>query len=430
MPPTQAEIQSEISKTIKPLEELRKFAGTHVAAGSSVNVGDNYLNMEDTLVQALETSFSSEWTGALQAFRGDLVSAISRAPSMLAPGLREYGIFIAAPEVDIPTIMKRLHTYFSDNGVRVTSRQFVFGSPTFSGATGNGTINRLNKDERNFDIENQHADAKVAECIADEHSGAKKGEEVFLFQGGAPNRDILKVAGSGKTLRIKALSANDSFSFIDNPSFSQLNGSSITSLSSVPGWTVGTAIANFNLDQTNYYRAYDGDTTPAAVKFLTNDSLTQDFNVRKATFNPNLPVYLQIAWNRSVGSCDGTLTLEFGTQSTSVVLAAQSGWQILRMPIGTNQWMRNWNKVNPTVKITLSGRTSGTLLVDDVVIGHYTPFDGSYYAVVGGSTQFLRTDKATWTDTETGSVIQHWIWRGTGFYLPHSTGGGVTWADP
>lgn len=428
--PSQAEIQSQFSKTIKPLEELRKFAGTHVAAGSFVNVGDNYLNMEDTLVQALKTNFAGEWADALRNFRNTLLAAINMSRPMLTPALREYGIFIAAPEVNTDALMKRLFQYCADNAVRVTSRQFVFGTPTFSGATGTGVINRLTKDERNFDIENQTADAKQAECTADEHSGAKKHEEMFLFQGGAPNRDNLKISGSGKVGLIKALSANDSFQFIDNPSFSQLAGSSITSLTSVPGWTVGTSISNFNLDQTNYYRDYSGDTTPAALKFLTNDSVTQDFNVRKATFDPNRPVYLQIAWNRSVGSCDGTLTLEFGTQSTSVVLAAQSGWQILRMPIGTNQWMRNWNKVNPTVKITLSGRTTGTLLVDDVVIGHYSSFDGAYYAVVGGATQFLRRDKATWTDTETGAVIQYWLWRAFGFYLPHSTGGGVTWADP
>jgi hypothetical protein len=50
--PSQAEIQLQFGKTIKPLEEFRKFCGTHTAAGSLINVGDNYLNMEDALVQA------------------------------------------------------------------------------------------------------------------------------------------------------------------------------------------------------------------------------------------------------------------------------------------------------------------------------------------------------------------------------------------
>lgn len=423
--PTQTEIQTQWSKTVKPLEEFRKFSGTHVAAGSSINVGDNYLNMEDSLVQNLKTNFPGEWANGIQQFRNCMVACINQATAMLAPALREYAIFIACAETDIPTMMKRLFSYFADNGIRVTSRLFAYGTPTFSGAIGTGVINRLNIDERGNAIENQTADAKVAECIQDEHSGARKHEEMFLFTGGAPPRDNLKIAGSGKTQGIKALSANDSFQFLDNPSFSQLAGSSITALTSVPGWTVTTSISSFNLDQTNYYRDYSGDTTPAALKFLGNDAVTQDFNVKKATFNPNLPVYLQIAWNRSVGACDGTLTLQFGNQSTNVVLAAQSGWQILRMPIGTNQWMRNWNQVNPTVKVTLSGRTTGTLLVDDVVIGHYTPFDGSYYAVVGGATQFLRRDKATWADTEVGSVLQHWMWRAFASYLPHAEPAGT-----
>lgn len=417
--PTRAEIENQFGLTVRPFEQFRKFAGTHTGTGSVINVGSNYLQMEDDLTQALKTNFPSEWMGGVGALRNALGGIMGICQYALTPALREYGIFIAAAETDYPTIMRRLFKYFADNTLCVTSRMFAFGTPTFSGAIGTGTINRLNIDERGNVIENQTPDAKVAECIRDEHSGSLKHEEAFLFTGGAPGRDTLKVSGSGKSKVITALSANASFRFIDNPSFSQLNGTSITALTSVPGWTVGTAIGNFNLDQTNYYRDYNGDTTPAALKFLTNDNVTQDFNVKKAQFDPNKPIYLQIAWNRSIGACDGTITITLGSKTATVNLAAQAGWQILRMAIDTNQWFRNWNQVNPTVKIALTARTTGTLLVDDVVIGQYDDFDGSYYAIVGGATQFLRLDKATWTDTSVdNAILQYWFWRAFGFYLP------------
>jgi hypothetical protein len=141
---------------------------------------------------------------------------------------------------------------------------------------------------------------------------------------------------------------------------------------------------------------------------------------------------LIVAYNREVGTCDGTLTIEMGNKTNNVVLAAQAGWNLLSVPSSPGQdcWYENFMENDADVKITLSGRTTGTLLVDDVLLVPFTPFDGSWYMVVGGATKFLLDDEFTWTDTATESKIQKWLWRAYGRYLPHATGSAVTVPDP
>ncbi|HBY62161.1 MAG TPA: hypothetical protein DEH78_20265, partial [Solibacterales bacterium] len=212
--------------------------------------------------------------------------------------------------------------------------------------------------------------------------------------------------------------------------FSQYSGTEAVP-TAITDWTVTTSISNFELDSTNYYRDFVGDTTPRSLRIKANDTVTQNFNVGKARFNPFTPYYLQIAYNRQVYSGDGTLTITLGSRTTNVVLAAQTGWNVLRMPIGQNNWHSRWNQENAGVAIALSSRTTGSVLVDDVVLVPYDNFDGSWYAIVGGSTPFLRKDKANWTDTATeGAIVQYFLWRFFNGYLPHTTGGSVTWTEP
>jgi hypothetical protein len=426
--PTRAEIESQLSNFIRLFEQFRKFSGTHTAAGSSSDVGSNYLTMEDTLIQSLETNFIQQWGEGIAGVRAGLVNVLNAFQGGSVAGFLEYGKFIAATETDVPTILRRLYQYYIDNSLSVKSRTFTFATPPALTGTGTGVVNRLNKDENNYDIEAQTPDTKYIECIADEHSGADEHEELFEIRGSAPEPDALKIVGSGKLANIRAYSARDSFNFIDNPSFSQYSGTT-TVPTDITNWTVGTSIGNFQIDTTNYYRDFVGDTTPASVRFSTNDSLTQNFNVRSARFDPFTPAYLQIAWNRSVGTGDGTLTLTLGSKSVSVVLAAQSGWQILRMTIGQDNWFSRWNQENPTVKVALSSRTTGYTLVDDVCISQYDNFDGSWYKIIGSATPFLRKDKGEWTDSAAeAAIIQRFLWIFWNAYLP--TSGSPTWAEP
>ena len=159
--PTRAEVETQFSNAIHILESLREYA--HVNA-------TNYRALEDTLFQSFESDFVPEMSSGVAAHRANLAAAISRdvARGMLSPHLRSYGRFIEASETDDLGIFKRLYDDFIANTLRVTSRQFTFGSPVAGGGNaGDGVINRLNQDDQNFDIENQTADGKVADIVAD-----------------------------------------------------------------------------------------------------------------------------------------------------------------------------------------------------------------------------------------------------------------------
>lgn len=421
--PTRAEIESQISNTVKILDVHRNNVG--VSAG-------NYISREDTLIQSLETNFGSEWLAAMQAFRGDMDTAIRRAAQLMAPGLREYGRLVGAPEIDMQTIITRIKDYFIANTLRVTSRQFTFANPAADGGNvGTGVINRLNVDEDGFAIENQTADAKEARIVADEHSGARKHEERFVIRSTSKlNPDLLLITGSGKSDTLKGLSGSDSLQYIQNPSFDESTGSGGSF--SLTGWSINTP-ANVSAITATYYRDYEGAGTPASVRFAAaaNALITQDISVNRTSFNPAIPYYAQVAWRRdaAVGG-DGTVTFRFGASSVSVVAAAQVGWQILRIALGTGNWFKNFDESTFTVEVERSGASVGNIDIDDVIIAPFQPFDGSWYAPVGGATKWLWDDFFTWTDSEVGAIIQHWFWRAFGRYLPATTGGAITWADP
>jgi hypothetical protein len=441
--PSRVEIENQLCYAIKPLNELRKLCGTHSYSGSgsykSVDVQSNYLLMEDDLVQNLEGDFVREKMDSLLNFRALLDTALSAAPGVIYPHLREYMKFAGYPETDAQAMCTRLYDYMAANSLTVQNRGFTLGTPAAqTGIVGNGTINRCTTDENGYVIESQTGAVspgvtKWAECVADEHSGANEHEEQYYFFGDTPDRDRLKIRGVADRQTIKALSAVDSMRFIQNPSFESHSGTDASAFSAVTdltGWTLSTA-ASFTPVIANYYRDYQGCSTPRALQINANASVYQNLSSIRAKINPYIPMYLQIAYNRSVGSADGTLTLTLGSQTVNVTLSAQSGWNVLRLAVGQDNWFRHWNQEDPLVKIEWSARTTGTLLVDDIVFAPYSLFDGAWYAVVGGSTPFLRRDKFKWADTiaSTEGVIQYWFYRAFGRYLPGAATG-ETWPDP
>lgn len=422
--PTQAEVETQISNVVRLFENLRNYAG--------VTSSTNFLDNEDTLIQSLETEWANEVTTAVAGFRSSLAAANGMTGTCVSPLLLSMGRAIDVPEQDPQAIITRLAMYMADNSQAIPSRQFTFGSVAADGSNvGTGTIRRLTTDDRGYAIENCTAEAKEAVCIADQFSGATKNEELFQFTGADPSKDDLKRTGSGLVAPMRAVSARDSL--VANSSWTSFSGSTSTP-TAITDWTVGT-IGNFEIDQTNYFRDDPGDGgTPAALKFTGSDSVTQSFSVRNVTCNASVPYWCSVAWNRSIGSGDGVITLTMGDQTVSVTLGSQTGWDILFIPLGTANWLRSFNKTDPVIKVELSSNTTGTVLIDDLMFTPFQPFDGTWYLPIGGATPFLfipgTGDKFTWTDTEVGSILQHWFWVGFGRYLPHATGGSITWADP
>ncbi len=420
--PTEAQIRTQISEVIDLYQHLREYANSNV---------DNYLANEDTIINNTNTDFYTEKVNPIAVTRSSIDNAMEQAVDALTPLIQEYGRVLNFSVDDTQRIISEIYQHYIDTAQAVASRQFTFGTPAAAGGNvGDGLINRLTEDENSLDIENGHSESKLAEIIADASTGGVAHQEIFEFRGEKAEKDRLEIIGSGQTQNITALSAKTSLDIIFNPSFSTFSGTAAVP-TSIQGWTPTTDIANFELDSTNFYRGFDGDTGPFALKIKANDKMTQKFSLRRPTFDRGVPIYLQIAYNSSLGSADGALTLRLGGVSAAVAdLTVPSGWNILRIGPSSDNWFKNWNVDDPGIEIEWSGRTTGTLLVDDVVIAPWEFMDGSFYAPVGGQTKWLERDEFTWTDTEVGSIIQFWFFRTLGRYLPHAIGGGITFPDP
>jgi len=425
--PSEAEVQAQWKAAVELLHETFKFA--------SVNA-ENWVSKEDTLVQLVESDFNEEILRSVAAARSRLQSTIS--PEMVRavtlPHLKSYikhvvGKAVPGGEKDI---IDTLYQWFRDTAVTVKSRSFSFGSPSASGGNqGNVTVLRVTKDESNFDIESGHAEAKRADCTVDRNTGSELDNETFRLKGAPQAFDSLQLAGSGIFRDIRVLSCRTSM--LRNPSFDNFAGTAL-SPTSIPDWTSSVAVSstNFEFDGTNYYRAVQG-VTPYALRIKNTANLSQKLSTGNIKLRADVPYYLHVVYNREIHTASGTLTIRLGAINEAVVLAAQTGWNIIRVPAttGQNNWYKNFDEQDLDISIEWS-QTTGDLLIDDVILAPYSEFDGTWYAVVANNTTPLpamKDDFFTWTDSiATDSILQQWLARGYGRYLPHAGSPSIT--DP
>lgn len=428
--PSFAECWTQIRNTIALLEEARKFG--HVNSSGSLS---NWNSREDTLLQSLEGD-SPEIAAAIDGvarLRGNLNGVIANGRIALDPLILQLGKTISAPERDIGSILDRVFLYMNTNNEKITSRSFTRGSVAASGSpVGTGSILRITTDGYGYANEASRPDVVTAECIADQGMGRDRGREIFEIRGRAfgPDQVTREVSGNGSGLAIQSAAKSADDSLVDNASFANID----TAGNTIDGWTSSVTInaTNYAADTANYYRAAANEgTTPQALNVKATSILTQSLVTRRRFFDRTpRPWCLQAAWNSAIGTEVGTLALHLGSQSTTVAVGATSGWNILRLPLGTNSWYRNFKQDSMNVKLGLT-HTSGTgLLVDDVCLVAFDPFDGSWVLPMGGATAFALEDTYTWTDTATEAILQRWFWRLYNRYLPHTTGSGVTIAEP
>lgn len=426
MAASEAEIQDQMKKVIHVWETQREQAEDDA---------DSLVSLIDTAEQALEGNSVAQVAAGLRGFRRAIANAMS-GQALAAPlsgVLSEYGKFMDIPETSPRAILARLYIRFHDNSLRVQSRVFSRGAPAAASAiNGDGAIHRLTTDQYGYALQHGFAELKTAECVVDQNSGTERHEELFEFRG-ADAGDAMEELGSGRVLRVPCVSARSSI--ISNPSFSNFSGSTGTP-TAITSWTfdAGT-VGTCDIDETNYYRDFPGDVTPRSLDTGAQSiTISQKLSVRGTRLQRNTPYYIQIAYNRSVNSATGTLTLHLGSRSTSVVLAAQSGWNILTHTVNSNNcWYRNFQEDELDVKVEWA-HTGGTgLLLDDIIFAPMVRFDGTYYMPVGGATPFLAdpTEKFTWTDTiSSEGIVQRWLIRAFSAYLPHAADSTVTLADP
>lgn len=428
--PTQAEIETIFKNVVDLLEESRKFGAVNAK---------NVIAMEDVIVQSIEGDFTGALPGIAAGMRAGVAGILDSAAAILDPVIQEWGKFINAPETDIATILDRLFEFFVANSITVETRAFTFNPPSAGGGNaGTGTIIRLNKDADNFDIENQDVDAKTAIIVTDQNTGGVKNQESFQFRGTFAGIDSLEQEGVGEADNQSIQAVDSVTSIISNAGFDQRNGTDADP-TGLPTWdvndlTTGSAVTIDNtvmtFDATNIYlpKANDQQVRKALNLKRANTRLRQQFSKARIGLNTGVPIYAQVAWNRQVGSAAGVLTLRIGSKSVSVSMVAQTGYQLLSLPLDTNLWPENFNQADVEISIDLASGASGEVLLDDVIFTQWQDFNNGWYLPIPGVTPWLLDDIFTWSDTATESKIQRFIKLAYDFYLPHS--GAPSIADP
>jgi hypothetical protein len=390
-----------------------------------------FISAQDSFEQ-LGTSMKGQYVGramsSVASFRARKAAVLARTAirARWDPLWRHYGEALGVPEAtrgSVESIIARVYRHFVDNTYDIQERNFTWGSPSAGGSNvGNALMRRLYLDADGYEMEVGLAESFVAECVADQGT-ADLHSERWSVRSADASKDGLEKLGTGLTGSMTAVSANNSL--LSNASFT--NGTSATS---VTNWTfTAGAASDTSKDTTNYYRSAGPRDTATALKLEASVSIQQKIATTGIRLSPNLPYYLQVAWNRQVGSATGTLTIRLGAANTNVVAAAQTGWQILFIPItAANCWWKGFKEDDLDISIEWS-ETGGTgLLIDDVILTPFTPFRGQWYTIIGGSTPSLLRDQFTWSDSiPSEAKLQYWIQRVYGLYLP--AGSTPTWAD-
>ncbi len=442
--PTRAAIYSQIQSVVDLLEEWRKFGRTN---------SKNLVSMFNSIQTISAGDYVPNIQQVLAAYRQN--AALNISPVIVAAFLRpllqtlcKSVIGRGDPNNDA-SMMFEIYKYFRDNGQRVQSRNLTYGTPVAgSSNVGNNQIIRLARDQFNYPIENTFLDQKRILCVSDFQTGTLRGNEIFTVQGQTPAIDDLERSGSGFNGFLQAKTTDDSLLF--NASFTYVSGTA-TEPTAITNWTstdlTGAAITMSSSyavqDSTNYFRAAPSDqnATSYALKLVASQRLSQKLSVKGTKLRTDRPYLLAVVWNAAVYSGQGTLTVRMGNANRSITVTGATGWNVSIIPTPSGQfaqqscWPRLFESDDMSISIDFS-RSSGSLLIDDVLLLEGQITDGTFAWCIPSSTTTgwvpsKINDVYTYADiAASDSKIQKYLWWGFGAYWPHSFGSSITLSDP
>lgn len=446
MPLSYADAVDLVKDAVNVLQKTDLFANANSPNLNGLTdavLAENLGELTDAVSAALY-----EWRGRFS----DLLSPES-VQAFLLPSLREWALACGAPEGSTATFaqaMDRIRTYMVANSKSIDGRNFTYGTPTAGGGnTGNGNLRRLTVDEDGFRLEGGHAEDKTFRFDVDQAQTGKHKEQAAI-EGEPAERDFVLVDGSGISGSvIRALTSEDSARLVTNPTFSQFVGTaptastptSATAADSFTGWTLTTyAAARATIDHA--YR--DFPTVPTSqrigVEFTADNTITQTFNTQRAQeWSRRTPYFVQVAIYRKSGAT-GTVTITFGSQSQNFTLGSLSNnaWNLCYLDLDKDLYHKNFTTNNMTLAVSVASLATGTMVIDDVIVAPMTFINGSWWALVGGSTPFKRGDTFTAADSVAGrGVLSYWLHHRSGyalaapgFCLPVNVAGSETETDP
>lgn len=425
MAASKAELWDQLAKAIKILDETYKYAGQNAT---------NFIGLVDTLQQAFEGDHIGGTNTAFASLRSQLSSICGSADGLNALLIELAKIGYSSLATNASAALDDIAKGMIAASETVKNRAWTYGAMTAGGSNvGTGVLYRLTADKNNQTIETGafHGGIVKAEITTDKNTGTISGSEQCKIYGSGlvPVDNIyLGTAPSGE-MSIYAKRAVDGI--LSNGNFASYadDGTDVTFSS----WTATatTKATYLTTDTSNYYRKIDSSIAGVTAKFLDNNSLTQYVS----NINPSLPCFLIVRYYR-YSSCDGTLTIRLGSKTSAITLSSQADTTWLDAVIGTSGsdgWYDNFKEdsggYGARVAITLASRTAGSLGLGEVLLIQPTLYDGKYYLLTAGRTDFLKSDYWTFTDSVSNTGrIQTTLCRLYKKYLPH-TSGTPTYAD-
>jgi len=416
------------------------------------SAGEHFTGSSSSLEVEFNTKVNEEFTNRvelqqnLESFRAQLAGAKSQFVPLFRAALAEYSKVIDTVETDPVRQMQRLYDYFIDNSQTVESRGFTHNNPSMDGSNaGDGVVYKLYVTPDGAVIENSTAEVKTIKCIADGGSGATLHEELFEIVGEEAERDNLYIDGSGRRTTLNAISGLSTAQLIENPSFDEG-----TSATSITGWTVSSGVvsntAKEQTDPTPFRDTFGVASADSwALEFTTVGDVTieQDLMDRGISFSAGVPVFLSLRVYTPTALTAGTLTITLGDQTYVITLNAETDdvWttHIFGSETYTAGGTENWFDTFRTsgelkVKIAAASLAGASVYIDDLCMREFHPFDGSWWAILGGATAFVQDDFGTCTDTlaaiASRGLIQDFLCEEENFEIPHTASPSETWSDP
>lgn len=420
---SKSELWDQLSKAIHIVEHTYLYG----AAASP-----DLVELIDTLQQAYEGNHIGQTQAAMTSLRALYSSMVANYSSNLQALIVELARNgYNSVNTGVTACLDDIYDGMVGATETIKERGMTFSAITVGGSNvGTGTVYRVTQDKSGYNLENAGAvvgNVKVR-ITADRSSGKTLGnEEGSLYGNGTTKVDEIEIGSAPAGLTIlTAKRAQDGL--LTNASFSTYSGSGASM--AFTGWTLSTA-TNFSNEATEIYRKDPGATTGVSIEYADNGYIQQ--NLGSTSLDITKPVVLIVRY-KALSSCDGTLTAYLGTQSESVAVSG-STWKELTVGVGASKkgWYDVFKEDNSglgfKVKIDLASRTTGTLVVDDIILAQPTFYNGAYYLLTAGATDYIKEDYFTFADTctETGRN-QYWLARLFGKHLPH-TSGSPTYAD-
>jgi len=418
-----SELWGQLANAVKIIDELWKFGAVN---------SPNLVTLIDTLSQSYLGNHVGSTTAAVKTLRTAIstqsVNTAVLQPIILELAKRGYNSRATAVSDALDDIARGMDALTET----VAERNITYGSVTAGGSNvGDGTVLRLTTDEYGNKIEDGAWDGGITkvEITQDKNTGVSGGSEKGLIYGsGVTPYDNLEM-GDAPNGSLVVTAMNAANSILTNSDFETSSGTGATL--AFTGWTLSDP-EDFSEETTVTYNDSD-----QAIEFEDNANILQYIPDASGSLDSSKPAFLIVPFYR-VSSCDGTLTIRLGSQTESVALSAQSGWNLLVLGVADEKgWYNNFKEdssdLGVRVQISLASRTTGSLVIDNVILAQPSAFNSKYYMLIAGDSDFINGDYFTFTDSVNGTSggdgrIQFTLSRLFGKYLPH-TSGSETYAD-